>query len=457
MKRHYSIDMTTGSITKKLIQFVLPLMASLLLQQLYNAADKAVVGQFAENGAVALAAVGATGSPSSLIINLVIGLSAGAGIINANLLGGKRIEELRRNMHTSVMMGLVSGVLLAVIGVCVARPFLILMSCPENVLDLAVLYMRIFFLGMPASMLYNFASGILRTFGDSRRPMMILSVSGIANVVLNLVFVIGLKMSVAGVAWATVIAQCISAAWTLWILFDQKDEYKLSFRELNMGKKEVLDILRVGIPCSLNSVMFSISNVILQATINGYGDAVIAGSAASDSLTNIYYQVLSAFYTATMTFAGQCYGAGKIRRIRQLLLRSTGLCMGILVVVAIISTVMPKTLVGIFNTDPQVLQAGAEKLMIVSWGYVFYSLLETVMGCLRGMRKNVVPTVISIGCVCLLRVVWVMFIYPLNPAVWFLYFCYPATYVVSLCFMMPYYFSTIRRMEKKHSETLPTT
>ncbi len=455
MKRHYSIDMTTGSITKKLVQFVLPLMASLLLQQLYNAADKAVVGRFAEDGAIALAAVGATGSPSSLIINLVIGLSAGAGIISANLLGGKRMEELRRNMHTSVMMGLVCGVLLAVLGVCVARPFLILMSCPDNVLDLAVLYMRIFFLGMPASMVYNFASGILRTFGDSRRPMVILGVSGLMNVLLNLVFVIWLKMSVAGVALATILAQIGAAVWVLWILFNPRDDYKMSFRELNLYGKEVTAILRVGIPCSLNSIMFSISNVILQATINGYGDAMIAGSAASDSLTNIYYQILSAFYTATMTFAGQCYGAGKIRRVRQLLLRSTGISMGILTGVAIVSTVMTKTLVGFFNTDPEVLQAGAEKLIIVAWGYVLYGMLETTMGCLRGMRKNVVPTVISICCVCLLRVVWVVFIYPLNPSVWFLYFCYPATYVVSLCFMMPYYFSTIRRMEKDHAASIP--
>lgn len=457
MRRHYSIDMTTGSITKKLIPFVLPMMASLLLQQLYNAADKAVVGQFAENGELALAAVGATGSAASLIVNLVVGLTAGAGIICANLLGGKQMEALRRNMHTSVTMGLVTGILLAIVGIAVSRPMLQLMSCPENVLDLAVLYMRVFFLGMPASMVYNFASGILRTFGDSRRPMVILGVSGVMNVLLNLVFVIWLKMSVAGVALATVLSQIGSAVWVLWILFNPKDEYKMSFRELNMGKKEVLDILRVGIPCSLNSVMFSISNVILQSTINGFGDMTVAGAAASDSLTNIYFQVLSAFYTATMTFSGQCYGAGKIRRIRKLFLCSTGICMGIMACIAVISTVIPHTLIGIFNTNPEVLRAGTEKLIIVSWGYVLYAASETLTGCLRGMRKNVAPTIINIACVCLLRVIWVAFIYPLNPKIWFLYFCYIVSYITSFAVMVPYYFVCIRRLERQHTDTAPAT
>lgn len=454
MKRHYSIDMTSGPITKKLIQFVLPLMASLLLQQLYNAADKAVVGQFAENGALALAAVGATGSPSSLLMNLVVGLSAGAGIICANLLGGKRMAELRRNMHTSVMMGLVTGVLLAIVGCLVTRPLLVLMSCPGNVLDLAVLYMRLFFLGMPAAMLYNFASGILRTFGDSRRPMVILGVSGLMNVALNLVFVVWCNMSVAGVALATVLSQIASAVWVMWILFNPKDEYKMSFRELNMGKKEVMDMLRIGIPCSLNSVMFSIGNVVLQAAINTFGDFTVAGAAASDSLTNIYYQILSAFYTATMTFAGQCYGAGRPRRIRKLLVRSTGVCMAIMGAISIVSCTLPYPLLSIFNTDPNVLKAGAEKLVMVSSGYVIYSLSETLLGCLRGMRVTVAPMIINIACICVLRVLWAAFVYPLYPAVWFLYLCYPVSYITSLSFMLPLYFRTIRKMEQDHPEEL---
>lgn len=450
MKRHYSIDMTTGSITKKLIQFVLPLMASLLLQQLYNAADKAVVGQFAENGALALAAVGATGSAANMMVNLVVGLAAGAGIICSNLLGGKQMDALRRNMHTTVMLGLASGVFLAVLGVCVAKPLLMLMSCPENVLELSTLYMRIFFLGMPATMLYNFASGILRTFGDSRRPMVILGVCGLMNVLLNLVFVIGLKMSVAGVALATVLSQVGSSVWVLWILFNPRDAYKMSVKELNLGKKEVLDVLRIGIPCSINSVLFSIGNVVLQSTINTYGGLTVAGAAASDSLTDIYFQILSAFYTATMTFAGQCYGAGKPDRIRKLLLRSTGICMGIMGVICVVSLTIPNTLLSIFNDDPSVLTAGAQKLRVVAIGYVIYALNETVLGCLRGMRITVAPMIISVVCICLLRILWVVFIYPLFPQIWFLYMCYPVSYVTSLCFMIPLYFRTIRIEERKH-------
>ncbi len=449
MKRHYSIDMTTGSITKKLIAFVLPLMASLLLQQLYNAMDKAVVGQFAENGALALAAVGATGSATSMMVNLVAGLAAGAGIICSNLLGGKQMVALRRNMHTTVMLGFVCGVFLAILGVSVSKPLLKLMSCPENVLDLAALYMRIYFLGMPATMLYNFASGILRTYGDSRRPMVILGVSGFMNVVLNLVFVIGFKMSVAGVALATVLSQVSSATWVLWILFNPRDAYKMSFKELNLGKKEVLTVLRIGVPCSINSVLFSIGNVVLQSTINTYGGLTVAGAAASDSLTDIYYQILNSFYTATMTFAGQCYGAGKPDRIRKLLFRSTGICMGIMGAICVVSLTLPNTLLSIFNSDPNVLAAGAQKLRVVAIGYVIYAMNETVLGCLRGMRITVAPMIISVVCICLLRILWVVFIYPLFPQVWFLYMCYPVSYITSLCVMIPLYFRTIRREERK--------
>ena len=426
---------------------MLPLALSLVLQSLYNAADRAVVGQFA--GKVALAAVGATGSATNLILNLVVGLAAGAGIITANLIGAKRQDVLRKNLHATVMMGIVCGILMAILGVGLAKPILTWMECPENVLDLATLYMRIYFCGAPASVVYNFTSGILRTFGDSKRPMTILGISGLVNVVLNLVFVIGFKMSVAGVALATIISQYMSAFWTLKILFDTKDEYKLSVKELKLPRSEALAIIRVGLPCGINGVLFSISNVLLQSTINSFGDVIIAANTASDSVTNILYQVIAATSSACITFSGQCYGAKEYRRIHQLLLCASGVCAAIQTVASLIATFAPKMLLGVFTTDAAVISAGTSKLLVLCWSYVLYSASDALIGCLRGMRKTVVPTVVNIACICLLRIVWVYGIFPMLPTnLTFLYLCYPVSYVFSTGIMIAYYWDCHRRLKE---------
>lgn len=447
MNKRHSMDFTTGSVPKNLILFTLPILASNILQHLYNAADRAVVGQFA--GKVALAAVGSTGSATTLLLNVFIGLATGANIVNANLLGAKKTDGLRKSMHTSLVLAVICGVALMGVGFIASGPLLRLMSCPDNVIDLASLYMRIYFCGVPATLIYNFGAGILRTHGDSKRPMGILAVSGIINVVLNLIFVIVFHMSVAGVALATIISQYASAIRVLLILFDSKGEYQLSFKELKVHKEELLSIIRVGLPCGLNGAVFSISNVVVQSTVNTFGDTQIAGNVAAEGITAFIYQVIAAVYSASVSFAGQCYGAGKIKRINRLLGTGTLLCTSLLVVLCVIATIFPRQLLSIFNSDPLVIESGVSKMLMVAWGYILYCPSETVLACLRGMRKTAIPTVMNIMCICVARVLWVLFVFPICPTIIMLYLCYPVSYLLSITALGIYYIQTYRKVNRK--------
>lgn len=437
MKKN-TMDMTTGSVTKKLLVFVFPLIITNMLQHLYNAADSAVVGQF--SGKVALAAVGATSSATSLITNLLIGLAVGANIINSNLLGSKDYTGLRRSMHTGISIGGLFGVVLGLIGILLARPLLQLMNCPDNVIDHSVTYMRIIFCGTPGSMLYNFGAGILRTHGDSKRPMVIISTCGLVNVALNLVFVIIFKMSVAGVALATIISNYLSAVWVLKILFDPNGEYKLSVKELTIHKTEFVNIVKVGIPCAINSMMFNISTAIVASSANTFGDTMVAASTASVNITNILVQVISAFYSAAISFTGQCYGAGKFKRIDQIAVIGTAICVGLVSLAAAVITVIPQFFIGLFNTDPGVIEVGSQKLTLMSWSFVLYGLSDICLGCLRGIKKTAIPTAMNIFCVCIIRILWVMFIFPLNPnSFMLLQWCYPVSYICSSISLIGYY------------------
>lgn len=439
MKSHRSMDLTTGSVTKKLILFMLPLLATNLLQHCYQAADNAVLGQFA--GKTALAAVSSTGAATNFILNMLIGLSIGANIVNANLLGARKHTELRRSLHNSISLAAVGGITLSVIGLLFSRPILELTDCPENIIDQAVLYMRIIFLGTPATMLYNFSAGILRTHGDSKTPLLVMCVCGLINVVLNVVFVILFHMTVDGVALATIISKYVSATWALLLLFNPKGEYKLRIKELHLDAKPCLNIIKVGVPCSINSMVFSLSNVVIQSSINSFGDTIIAGSAASNNVTALTYQLPAAIYSANISFTGQCYGAGRFDRVEKLAFRSGLLAVSSTALMSLIFTLSPMTFLGLFSSEQDVLAAAVPKLLIVSWSYLLYGVAESLLGILRGLKKTTIPTAINIFCVCALRVLWVMFIFPLAPeSPILLYLCYPATYVVDLVAIGIYYF-----------------
>lgn len=438
MGSRHKMDFTTGSVTKKLIIFALPLVFTNFVQHLYSAADSAVVGRFV--GKIALAAVGSTTSATALLTNLLVGLAAGAGIINANLLGAGKKTELRRSMHTGMMVGAVSGVLLAVIGILLSRPLMILLNCPENVIDLSVTYIRIIFCGTPGSIIYNFGSGILRTHGDSKRPMVIILTSGAVNVVLNLIFVIFLKLSVVGVALATIVSNYLSAFFVLRILFNPNGDYRLKIRELKLHKEETWNILRVGIPCGLNAAMFNISSAVVTAGVNSFGDTVIAASSASTSITSLLTQMITGFFTAVLSFSGQCYGAGKYKRIDQVAWISMGICVSIMSVFATVITLFPQMFIGIFNTDPGVIKIGSQKMVLMSWSFVFYAIADMYMACLRGMKKTLMPTLFNVFSVCIVRILWVLIVCPLNPTSYMLMFwCYPVSYFCNFLVIIPYY------------------
>ena len=452
MKRGRSIDLTSGPILKKLILFTLPILASNLLQHLYGAADKAVVGNFATNGKLALAAVGSTTSATNLMLNLFIGLAVGANIVCSNLRGGKRFTELRKCMHSCLLLAAIGGVCISLLGLVACRPLLQLMNCPSDIIDLATLYMRIIFCGTPFSMVYNFSSAILRSHGDTRRPMMILSVSGLVNVGLNLVFVLVFRMGVAGVALATIISQMISCVRILRILFNPKDDFKLRFAELKLHAQEVKSILRVGIPCGINTSVFSLSNATVQAAMNTFSSTAIAGNVAAGSITSLSYQILTAFYSGCVSFAGQCYGAQKYKRINKLVGCSLVAALSLAALVALVATLFPTPMLSIFNQDPAVLEYGKFILILISWSYLVYGTSEIFLGCLRGMKRSGIPTLINVLGVCVFRVLWVALAFPFYHSIPWLFVCYPISYICSATGLGLYYRHTMKKLEKAKAE-----
>lgn len=314
MSRHYEIDMTSGSVLKKLLLFTLPLMLSGMLQLLFNAADIIVVGRFA--GDNSLAAVGANSALINLLTNLFIGLSVGANVMAARAHGAGHDRELSQIVHTSVLLGLFSGILLTIIGVVFAPQILVLMKTPENVLSLAVIYIRIYFIGMPATMLYNFGAALLRSVGDTKRPMYYLIISGVINVLLNLLFVIAFRMDVAGVALATVIAQYFSATLVIRCLMNEQGAIQLVLKELRFNLKQFLGIVRVGLPAGFQGVVFALSNVVIQSSVNLFGDIVVAGNSAAASVEGFIYMAMNSFYQAAISFTGQNYGEKSLTGFR---------------------------------------------------------------------------------------------------------------------------------------------
>lgn len=449
MRPKRSMDLTTGSVPKKLILFTLPILATNLLQHLYHTADKAVVGNFAENGKIALAAVGATGSATNFIINLFIGLALGANIVCSNLRGGKRHTELRQCMHTALIIAAATGVVVCTIGLLVSRSMLQLMNCPADILDSATLYMRLIFCGTPLSLMYNFSSAILRSHGDTQRPMMILTVSGFVNVVLNLVFVVGFHLDVAGVALATVLSHVVSCVWVLCILFNPKGEYRMSMSELRLSKNQLKSILRVGIPCGINSSVFSLSNATVQSAMNTFSSAAVAGNTAADSVVILSYQTVTAFYSGCVSFSGQCYGAHRHDRIKKLLRTSMLVSILLSTAIAVIATIVPTPILALFNQDPEVIRYGTTKLIIVSWSYLLYGVSEMFLGCLRGMKRTTIPTVLNVLFVCILRVAWVFFVFPQFKTLLSLYICYPISYSCSAIALGIYYGYTIKKVQKE--------
>ncbi len=429
---NHSMDLTQGSVFKKLLVFAFPLWLATLVQQIYHAADVIVVGNFAQNSTTALAAVGSTGSITALILNLFLGLSVGASVRCANLYGARDTEGLRRSMTTSLISSAVGGFLVCVIGVLFSRPLLILMGSPLDVIDQATVYMQIIFLGKPAVLVYNTCSAILRAHGDSKRPMYILTVTGIANVVLNLILVIVFHMDVAGVAIATVFAQYLSAIVALSILFHPMGEYHLSLSEFVFDKIEFGKIFRIGGPAGINAMVFNLSNVVVISTVNGMGSVAVAAVSATASVASLAYTIPSAFTTACISFAGQNYGARKFDRIDRCLWNGILIVETLFLVANVIMTLFPEFFLRFYTDNTDVIHTGIPKLYITCWGYMIYSISEVANGCQRGFGKALGPTVLNIIFICGVRVFWVLFVFPhMEYNLISLYICFPISWICS--------------------------
>lgn len=422
-------DLTSGPMLQKIILFSLPLAASSILQLLFNAADVVVVGRFA--GSTALAAVGSNGALINLLVNLFVGMSLGANVVAARCFGAKDDVGVRNTVQTSVTLGLVSGVLLAFVGFFAARGLLELMSCPEDVIDLSTLYLRIYFIGMPMNMLYNFSSALLRSVGDTKRPLYCLAAAGIINVVLNLVFVIGFQLSVAGVALATIISQTVSACLVTWILTREKGALHLDLRHLGFHKGALLQILRIGLPAGLQSTVFSLSNVVIQSAINSFGSTIVAGNSAASNIEGFVYTAMNSFAQAAVTFTSQNVGARRYdnldRVMRNCLLCAivTGLVLGGGAALA------GAPLLHFYSTDEAVVAAGLARLHVISATYLLCGTMDVLASCLRGRGYSVLPMVVSLVGSCLLRLVWIATIFQMFRSTTTLYISYPLSWILT--------------------------
>ena len=393
-KAHHQLDMCHGSLADKILLFALPLMASSMLQLLFNAADVIVVGQFA--GQASLAAVGSTTSLINLLIALFVGLSVGANVVVARNLGGQRPKIVSRAVHTAIFLALVSGVFLGVFGFIMAHQLLVWMSSPADVIDLSTIYLRIYFLGMPATLAYNFGAAILRAQGDTKRPLYYLIVAGIVNVILNLFTVLVLHMDVAGVASATTISQYISAGLILRCLSKEEGPLRLDLKKLKMDKVILGHILQIGLPAGFQGIVFSLSNVLIQSSINSFGSTVMAGSAAANNIENFVYQAMNAFYQTNLTFTGQNYGAGDCKRVD----KSLFYCQGFVILTGLIlgnlAYFFGHPLVSIYNSDEAVIQQGIIRLGYIARTYALCGIMDTMVGSLRGLGYSIVPMVVSL-------------------------------------------------------------
>lgn len=414
-RKKQKLDMLNGSIWNKLPVFALPIAATGILEQLFNASDIAIVGNFAQTDkTAAVAAVGANSPIIGLILNLFIGIALGANVVIANAIGRDDRQTVQKAVHTSMVVSVIGGVLVAIIGELIAEPLLTVLNVPDDVLELALLYLRIYFLGMPVILLYNFEAAIFRSIGETKMPLIALTLSGILNVLLNLFFVIVLKMSVNGVATATVIANVVSAG-ILYIKLVKSDKYiKVEFKKLRIDGKVFAKIMQIGLPAGIQSAVFAVANIVIQGAINSLGTAVIAASSAAFNIEIIAYNVMNSFSQACTTFVGQNFGANKIDRCKKTLflcLIEDAIASGTAILIVLITG---KFLLSIFNNNPEVIEIGYTRLVIIFIAYIFSMLYEVMSGYLRGFGFSLVPAILTTVGVCVLRIIWINTVFPAN-------------------------------------------
>lgn len=446
-KKKYSIDMTTGVLFPKILGFAFPLMVTGLLQIVYNAADVMVVGRFA--GSISLAAVGATSTLVNLMLNLFLGLSMGSGVVVAKHIGAGDGASVHRTVHSAMLLSIISGFVIGIFGVVISPYALSAMGTPDDVHSLSTLYLRIFFLGTPANMVYNYGASILRATGDSKRPLYILTSTGILNVVLNLIFVVKFNMNVAGVALATIISQYVSAICVLYILLNINSYIHLSMKKLHFYKDELLDILKIGIPAGLQGSLFSLSNVIIQSSINSFGAAAIAGNTASGNVDSIIFTCCNSVSQTATTFTSQNLGAGQYKRIRKIYFNCIGVSMGIAAIFGVALLAFGPQILTVFSTDSEVIDMGLIRLKLFAVTYIINSVLDVTTGQMRGLGKSVIPMIVTMVGVCGLRVLWVFTVFPQYRSMFTLYLSYPVSWLATGIVLVTMYAVTFRKILKR--------
>lgn len=438
------MDMLHGSLWDKVLLFALPVAFSSILQQLFNAADIAVVGRFA--GTEAMAAVGSNSAMIGLIVSLFVGLSVGANVVVSTCLGKGDTQRAHRAVHTAMTMAVISGVFLLILGQILINPLLKIMGVPPEIMDLSRLYLRIYFIGMPFTMAYNFAAAILRSRGDTQRPMIVLGCSGLANVALNLIFVCLFGMSVDGVAIATVVSQVISGGVLVWMLTREQGELKLDLRSLCIDGAVLKEMARIGIPSGLQGCVFSLSNVCIQSAINSLGTVTMAACTAVLNYEMFTVYIINSFSQACVTFTSQNYGAGNFDRCKKVFRTCMGLAAICMCLISVLSLVFGRPLIRFFDSDPQVVEIGMVRLRHIMPFQLLNMTIDVVSGGLRGLGKSLTPTIIALVGICGVRLIWIYTVFRVYATLSCLVTAYPLSWAITTTVILTAYFLTRKKV-----------
>lgn len=446
----YRMDMTEGPLTTKIIKFTIPVMLSGILQLLFNTADVIVVGRF--TGKTALAAVGSTGSLINLLVSLFMGLSIGTNVLVARYQGAKDDKAVSETVHTSIALGIVGGLILLIIGVVATRPLLEMMATPEDVIDQSTLYMRILFFGMPLNLILNFGAAILRAIGDTKRPLYYLTIAGVINLFLNIFLVTVFSLGVAGVAIATVISEGVSCVLILLCLKHETGAIRLYFNRIKINPSKCVDIMKIGLPAGLQGCIFSISNVLIQSSVNSFGSTVMAGNTAASNIEGFVYVSMNSLHQTCISFTSQNFGAGKFKRIKMVLIN----CLIIVTITGLVlgnsAYFFGKFLLSAYNNEAEVISYGLIRLSIISTMYFLCGLMDVMVGAMRGIGYSILPMIVSLVGACGLRILWIYTVFVKFRTLNILFISYPVTWTITFLSHLVCYYIVTRKYKDKFRE-----
>ena len=446
----YRMDMTEGPLTTKIIKFTIPVMLSGILQLLFNTADVIVVGRF--TGKTALAAVGSTGSLINLLVSLFIGLSIGTNVLVARYQGAKDDKAVSETVHTSIALGIVGGLILLIVGIVATRPLLEMMATPEDVIDQSTLYMRILFFGMPLNLILNFGAAILRAIGDTKRPLYYLTIAGVINLFLNIFLVTVFSLGVAGVAIATVISEGVSCVLILLCLKHETGAIRLYFNRIKINPSKCVDIMKIGLPAGLQGCIFSISNVLIQSSVNSFGSTVMAGNTAASNIEGFVYVSMNSLHQTCISFTSQNFGAGKFKRIKKVLIN----CLAIVAITGLVlgnsAYFFGKFLLSAYNNEAEVIIYGLIRLSIISTMYFLCGLMDVMVGAMRGIGYSILPMIVSLVGACGLRIVWIYTVFVKFRTLDILFISYPVTWTITFLSHLVCYYIVTRKYKDKFRE-----